>query len=447
MSYRRLERFANTVGYELEPFQRKIARACYGDEHETLILLGRGEAKTTLASLIAVEHLVSHPSPAIYLASTTRDEARTIFESAKRFAEHPAVADRLVMRHLEMRAPRRGHLRVLASDARRAYSLSPTLVLLDELHAFPDDSLYVTLRSSLHKVPGARMIVFSAASTDPSTPLGALRTRALAQPNVRRRGGLTEAWGGTVRMIEWSLPDDGDPDDARAVKRAACPASWVTVEAIQEQREALPDLAFRRLIANQWVGRDSAVFPPGAWQACAGTPTFEPGEPVWVGVDLSGGAGRSDTAVVWVNESLHVGVEVWSGDHDATAEVSAFVAELADRYTIRELVLDFWRASGLASEFEQRGVRVVSYPQTDQRIIPASQRLWDAVVERRLVHPGDARLDAHVHAAISRTSRRGWRIDRPSKGPGHQIDGVMALLMALDRAEHIEPPVQLLGWL
>jgi phage terminase large subunit-like protein len=101
----------------------------------------------------------------------------------------------------------------------------------------------------------------------------------------------------------------------------------------------------------------------------------------------------------------------------------------------------------MASEFEQRGLTVVSYPQTDVRLVPASKRLYDAIIERRLVHPDDRRLNVHVHAAIARHSRRGWRIDRPGQGPGEQVDGVLALAMALDRAEHVEQPVQLLGWL
>jgi phage terminase large subunit-like protein len=89
----------------------------------------------------------------------------------------------------------------------------------------------------------------------------------------------------------------------------------------------------------------------------------------------------------------------------------------------------------------------VSFPQTDSRLIPASQRLYDAVIERRLVHPDDPRLNAHVHAAISRTSRRGWRIDRPGQGPGEQVDGVLALAMALDRASYKPAEVKLLGWI
>jgi phage terminase large subunit-like protein len=242
------------------------------------------------------------------------------------------------------------------------------------------------------------------------------------------------------------VPEDADVDDPKVVKRAN-PASWITTDALREQREALPDLAYRRFIANQWTARQGAWLPPGAWQACAGVPEFEPGERVWIGVDLSGGGGRSDTAVVWVNEHLHVGCEVWSGEHDASAEVAAFVGELADRYSVLELVLDFWRASQLASEFEQRGLTVVSYPQTDSRLIPASQRLYDAVLDRTLVHADDPGLNAHVHAAIARHSRRGWRIDRPGQGPGEQVDGVLALAMALDRASFKPAEVKLLGWL
>jgi hypothetical protein len=39
---------------------------------------------------------------------------------------------------------------------------------------------------------------------------------------------------------------------------------------------------------------------------------------------------------------------------------------------------------------------------------------------------------------------RGWRFHRPGADP---IDAVVALAIGLDRAEHVQPPVQLLGWL
>jgi phage terminase large subunit-like protein len=350
-----------------------------------------------------------------------------------------------VLRHLELRAAGGGHLRVLASDAPKVHGLSPTYIVLDELHSFANDDLYLALRTSLLKRPGARMVTISTAPETAETPLGRLRARALAQPIIKQRGALTEASGGNLRALEWAVPADVDATPEQAKK--ANPASWITVAGLRDQKDALPGHAFDRFHAGKIVGRQGAWLPAGAWQAVAGQTTFEPGERIWVGVDLSGGGGRSDTAVVWINEQLHVGCEIWSGEHDPTAEVAALIGELAERYSIAELVLDFWRASGLASEFEQRGLLVSSYPQTDVRMMPASARLHAAILERRLVHPDDPRLNAHVHAGIARHSRRGWRIDRPGTAAGEQVDGLIALAMALDRCEQKPAPMAFLGWL
>ena len=161
-----------------------------------------------------------------------------------------------------------------------------------------------------------------------------------------------------------------------------------------------------------------------------------------IGVDIGGE--RSDSAVVWINGSLHVGVEVLSGDR-AVLEIADVVRELAERFRIAECAFDPWRAGQVGQELEQRGVRVSAFPQHDARMIPASQRLYDAIVERRLVHPNDPRLNAHVAAAVPRHGRRGWRIDKAARAD--KIDGVVALAMALDRVENRPAPAKLIGWL
>ena len=127
-------------------------------------------------------------------------------------------------------------------------------------------------------------------------------------------------------------------------------------------------------------------------------------------------------------------------------EVAAFVGdELAERFTVAEAVYDPWRAGQMAREWEQRGLSAVAFPQSDSRMIPASQALYDVVVEQRLVHPDDPRLNRHVAAAVARHGRRGWRLDKPAGG--ENIDGVIALCMAAERAAVRPEPVALLGWL
>ena len=122
---------------------------------------------------------------------------------------------------------------------------------------------------------------------------------------------------------------------------------------------------------------------------------------------------------MYVNEDLHVGVETWTGD-EAVLEVAAYVAELAEQYQIVEAVYDPWRAGQMAQEWEQRGIPAVAFPQSDARMIPACERLYDAVVHGRLVHPDDPDLNAHVHAAVARHSRRGWRLEKPDRTHEHR---------------------------
>jgi phage terminase large subunit-like protein len=144
-----------------------------------------------------------------------------------------------------------------------------------------------------------------------------------------------------------------------------------------------------------------------------------------------------------VSEDLRVGCEVWSGEHEPVAEVLDLLDHLASTYTVAEVTMDFWRAAGLAHELEQRGLVVSSYPQTDSRMIPASKRLHDAVVEGRLRHPDHPLLNEHIASAVAKHSRRGWRIDRADR----PIDGAVALAMALDRCEQpAVEPARLLGF-
>jgi phage terminase large subunit-like protein len=357
--------------------------------------------------------------------------------------------EHVVVRHLELRwCDHPGepnvftrHLRVLAADAPRLHGLTPSLAIVDELHTHPDDEVYLALRTATLKRSDSKLIVISTAGQGADSPLGRLRGRALGQPQVTRRGAFTDARGPSLRLFEWSVPEDANITDPKVVKKAN-PASWITLHALREQHEAVAEVAYRRYHGNQWTAKVGAWLPAGAWQACAGETSFQDGERVWVGVDVGGE--RSDSAVVWVNENLHVGVQTWTGD-DAVLEVAAFVAELAENYQIVEAVYDPWRAGQMAQEWEQRGIPAVAFPQSDSRMIPACERLYDAVVHKRLVHPDDGELSSHVHAAVAKHSRRGWRLEKADRSS--KIDAVVALAMALDRHAYKPEPVELVGWL
>jgi phage terminase large subunit-like protein len=443
-----LEALTERVGLPLEPFQRVIAGALTGPEHETVILLPRGQGKTSLVAALALNHLATTPNAAVYCAAASREQARILFEAADRYA-HRLDDVHVVHRHLELRwcddpdAPKvfSRHLRVLAADAPRLHGLTPSLAVVDELHAHRDDEVYLALKTAVLKTPGARLVVISTAGAGADTPLGRLRARALALPDVKTDGAFTDCRGNGLRLLEWAVPADADVDNPDVVKQAN-PASWISVEALAGQRQAIPDLAYRRYHCNQWGSGEGAWLPPGAWQRCVGIPLFTDGERIVVAADLGGT--RSASAVVWMNEQHHVGCEIHRGD-DAVLDIADCIRELARRYDVLEVALDPWRAAALGAELEREGLVVSTYPQQDSRVIPASQRLYDAFLNEKLVLPDLPELAQHAAGAVAKHSRRGWRIDRPN--PRVEIDGVSALLMALDRLENRPADVQLLGWL
>jgi phage terminase large subunit-like protein len=94
---------------------------------------------------------------------------------------------------------------------------------------------------------------------------------------------------------------------------------------------------------------------------------------------------------------------------------------------------------------ERDGLCVVQFPQSNARLIPASDRLYRAVIEGRLTQPNDPHLNAHVANAVAHDTPRGWRLDKPHSRV--HIDGAIALAMALERADVRPEPVRLLGWL
>ena len=442
-----LEDFAEACGVELEGFQRRILRAIASGVREAVVLLPRGNGKTSLTALVALHHLVTVEDAKIVVAAASRLQATNLFSYAEQYAR--ALGERhVVHRHLVLRwcdEPGREKvwsrsLEVWSSDARKLHGLTFSLAIVDELQAHADASVYVALASALHKRPRAQLVTISTAGQGTDSPLGLLRARALALPNVKRRGVVTDARGAGLRFLEWTLDADADVSDPRVVKTVN-PASWITVEQLSHARDGLPDLAYRRFVCNMWTERAGHWLPPGAWQQCVSSPAIEDGETITAGVDVGGE--RSATAVAWVTDDLRAGVWIGHGD-SAVLDARDVIRELAARFSVREIAFDPWRAGQLAAELEREGMLCVAFPQSDSRMIPASARLHAAVTERRLQLPDVDELHVHAANTIARHGRRGWRLDKPDDRTPN--DAIIALCMAVESVENRPEPVKLLGF-
>jgi phage terminase large subunit-like protein len=433
----------------LEPFQRRISAAIAGPERECVVLVPRDNGKTQLAAVVALHWLV-HEREDVFAVANSRDQAHLLLSYAKRLARElgePHVVERFhdVRWCSDPSRPSvwSRQLRALPADATKLHGLKGRWIL-DELHAARDDEVYLAARTSSERASSKLVVISTAAATADST-LGRLRSRALAAPDVRRRGALVDARGDNLRMLAWECDPEAPIDNMRAAKRAN-PASWVTTASLRRLREAVPEPAFRRYHRNEHAtGSEAAWIAPALWQACRGDYEIEPGEAVWAGIDVGGS--RAATALVWLTEDLRVGVKTWQGE-EAVLFVEAELRALAERQTVRECAFDPWRFGAQALDLGQRGLRMVEFPQNAARMVPASERLYAAISERRLRHPGDPVLDRHVAACVAQETPRGFRLAKAGgRDSTVQIDAVVGLVMALDRAENQPQPARVVGWL
>jgi phage terminase large subunit-like protein len=440
--YRGFLKFAEFVGLDLEGFQRKIARAFFDGQRELLILLPKGNGKTTLMAAVAVHHLATHPNPAVFCGAASVQQARILFEAAREMSRKLPPRERIKSLAIELRAEKTsGVLRMLPADGPRTHGITYSLGLVDELWAHRDSALYESFRSAAIKRSDARLIVISTSDVGEDRPLCRLRTRALALPEVKRTGPLVECKGPNFRALLWEVPDGTGSDDLKAIA-AVNPASWITEDLLAEQREVLPEPAFLRYHANARVQKQGAWLPVGAYQEAVGDPQFEPGERIRAALDV--GKAESATALVWMSESMQVGSFIVHGE-DGILQARDKLAELREEFDLMELAADDWQGVQLMAELEREGVPVVQFAQSDTRMSPASDRLRTAITRKEITLPPDPELARHAANAVMRLNRRGWRIDKPDRSS--PVDAMIALAMVVERSTAPAPtPVKLIGW-
>jgi hypothetical protein len=200
----------------------------------------------------------------------------------------------------------------------------------------------------------------------------------------------------------------------------------------------MPENVFRRLHLNQWTETEDAWVKAYEWDALKGRVRWDPTKPTWMAVDV--GIRRDSAAVVWVqwyDNKLHIGSDIVLPSEEirfGVADIRGIVVKWAQTMTaLREVNFDPWMFLESSEILAERGLPMVEFPQTGDRMGPASETLYELIVDGRLVHDGDPRLREHVlNTVVAATERGGYRISK--RKSLEKIDGCVALAMAADRA-------------
>ena len=74
-------------------------------------------------------------------------------------------------------------------------------------------------------------------------------------------------------------------------------------------------------------------------------------------------------------------------------------------------------------------------------MVPSTQKMFDAVVDKKLIHDGDPLLARHLSNAVVKVDNLGPRIVKENRNSQRRIDAAVAAVIAFDRAtvSRIEP--------
>lgn len=422
-------------------------------------LLGvpKGNGKSPLVAALALYHLLGDPDeedPWVVVAAAGDKQADIVFEAAKTICRLSPSLNAITTRYRWEIRPKDGlgkMERVAASKGRLDGKLISFLVM-DELHEWVTEN-WVVLTGGALKRKRSQIVQITTAGYD--------RESICFQEYERgRRIQAGEARNASYSFRWYEAPKDADYKDPR-VWEACNPAYGVLVHpSVLRQALSQGESAFRRYRLNQWVESESIWLPQGAWAACrVERVELEPHAPTWVGWDAA--TKRDSTAVVAVQqqgERVVVSHRIWSRPFDAMgdpvddwtlpiAEVEEHVAGLFEKYDVVGCAYDpafiTWSAETLAA----RGLEMIEWPQSDSRMVPATQALYELITSGELAHDGDPTMAKHIAAVVAKQTRAGGQ--RMGKGQqSRQIDLAIALAMAvgLKRDKPVEPKVEAKAW-
>ena len=138
---------------------------------------------------------------------------------------------------------------------------------------------------------------------------------------------------------------------------------------------------------------------------------------------------------VWAKQGF---IEATPGNVIDYAFIRAKLNELADMYYIREVAFDRWGATKISTDLIDDGFEMVQFGQGFASMNSPTKELLKLVLEERLHHGNNPVLRWMCDNLMVQVDPAG-NVKPDKKNSTEKIDGMVALIMALDRAtRHLE---------
>ena len=415
-------------------------------KHRTaLVGMARKNGKSALSSGIALWGLfMGENGGEVYSCAADKDQAKIVFNDAKKMIEaEPDLYEQVNLYRDVIEVPSTGSIyRALSSEAFTKEGLSPSLVIYDELHAAPNRELFdvMQLGMAARRSPLLLAITTAGVKAD-STGQDSI---AYSLYQYGQKVARNEIEDQTFFMAWWEAEANAD-HHLESTWQMANPGfgDINDPEDFVSMVKKTPEAEFRTKRCNQWVASQTAWLPNGTWEELNIEKEIKPDTEVVLGFDGSFSGDASVIVGVTIEEKPHVFVvkawekqpedrEDWRVD---TLEVENTIIQFCAEHNVKEVACDPFRWQRSMQVLQDHGIPIVEWPSTSAaRMIPACSKFYDAVVNQRITHDGNALLARHISNAVVKTDRLGPRIVKEHRGSPRKIDAAVASIIGLDRA-------------
>ena len=406
---------AKMLGIVLMPWQRHVLDVALEFDpasgllvyRDVTVTVPRQAGKTTMIlALMTWRALTMADQRIVFTAQTAQDAREKWRDEHVPILQKSSVADAFDIRYAngsESVRWKNGSLQtIVATTEASGHGKSLDLVCVDEFWAQQDTRLEQGLKPTMITREQPQFWFFSTAGTAASVPLRAKVDRG--------REAVRQSVDKGVAYFEWSASSDDDPTDEQTW--LGChPAIGHTInaDAVRSEFVSMPLNDFERAFLNRWTtGVTATPIPLAVWNRRVDENVVL-GDDLVFAVDFAPDKSFASVCGAGVVGDRW-GVELL--DRRAGTEwVISRVIGLWDRWSPRCVVVDSaGPAASIIADLEKAGVRVETT--NSRQMAEACGRMFDAVVNDRLVHRGQPELTAAVAGAGRRKLGDAWAFSR-----------------------------------
>lgn len=468
--------------FDLIDWQEKIIRDVFGTIKENgyrqfntaYVEIPKKQGKSEIAAAIALLLTCGdgEERAEVYGCAADRNQASIVFNVAADMVRMcPALNSRVKIIESQKRLiylPTMSVYQVLSADVANKHGFNVSGVVFDELHTQPNRKLFdVMTKGSGDARNQPLFFLITTAGDDQNSICWEVHQKALDIIEGRKKDE-------TFYPVIFGASMDDDWTDPEVWAKAN-PSLGITVD-IDKVRAACESAkenpaeenSFRQLRLNQWVKQSVRWMPMEKWDKCKTEIDFEKlkGRECYAGLDLSSTTDITAFVLVfppenddekyiimpffWIPEENiplrvrrdHVQYDVWEkqGFLETTEGnvlhygfIEKFIDELGKVYNIKEIAYDRWGAPQMAQNLEELGFTVVPFGQGFKDMSPASKELMRLTLGEQIAHNGHPVLRWMMDNIFIRKDPAG-NIKPDKEKSTEKIDGVIATIMALDRA-------------